>query len=136
MSPQDEQKLTPLARELNDTLESAAPDVLAMLSALGRRLYFPRGILTQSAEAKQKATRFNATIGIATEGDGPMVLPSIESQLDGIDAADAVNYAPALARKAPRREPVASGQGLRPAHRHGGDHTRSRAGRRPLRRPR
>ena len=102
MTSDDKQSLTPLARELNDTLESAAPEVFAMLSGLGRRLYFPRGILTQSAEAKEKGTRFNATIGIATEGDGPMVLPSIECQLDGIDAADAVNYAPPAGRPALR----------------------------------
>ena len=47
-----------------------------MLSALGRRLYYPKGILTQSAEARQKAHRSNATIGIATEGGEPMHLPS------------------------------------------------------------
>ncbi len=102
MTSDNRQSLAPLARELNDTLESAAPDVHAMLSALGRRLYFPRGILTQSAEARKKGTRFNATIGIATEGDGPMVLPSIECQLDGIDPADAVDYAPPAGRPALR----------------------------------
>ena len=64
--------VNPLARDLNDRLLAAAPEVLEMLSGLGRRLYFPKGILSQSAEANQKAHRFNATIGIATEGDGPM----------------------------------------------------------------
>ncbi len=58
--------LSPLAAELNQRLEAAAPEVLAMLSGLGRRLYFPKGILSQSAEANAKAHRFNATIGIAT----------------------------------------------------------------------
>ena len=58
-----EQALNPIAKELNDRLAKAAPEVLAMLSPLGRRLYFPRGILTQSAEAKEKGHRFNATIG-------------------------------------------------------------------------
>jgi len=57
-------------------------------------LYFPKGILSQSAEAKERATRFNATIGIATEGGGPMALPSVMKSLAGIDARDAVNYAP------------------------------------------
>ena len=43
---------------------------------LGKSLYFPKGILTQTAEAKQKATRYNATIGEAREraafhGAGP-----------------------------------------------------------------
>ena len=73
MSP-SEANLNPLARELNAELERSSPAVLAMLSPLGRRLYFPRGILSQSAEASERAHRFNATIGIATEGDGPMHL--------------------------------------------------------------
>ncbi len=43
-----------------------------MLSDLGKNLFFPKGILTQSAEAKEKAHKYNATIGIATEKGGPM----------------------------------------------------------------
>jgi aspartate/methionine/tyrosine aminotransferase len=85
--------LNPLAAELNARLEKAAPEVLAMLSALGRRLYYPKGILTQSAEARQKAHRSNATIGIATEAGEPMHLPSIARSLVGIQAADAFDYA-------------------------------------------
>jgi aspartate/methionine/tyrosine aminotransferase len=96
--PSSEQELNPAALELNARLEQAAPEVLAMLSPLGRRLYFPSGgILAQSAEAKVKAHTANATIGIATEGDGPMVLPSVASHTD-IDAADAFNYAPPAGR--------------------------------------
>ena len=90
--------LNPLARELNATLERHAPELLAMLSPLGRRLYFPKGILSQTAEAKQKAKRFNATIGIATEGKGPMYLPSIQQHLVGIAPGDAYNYAPPAGR--------------------------------------
>ena len=92
-------KTNPLAQQLNERLEKAAPAVLAMLSPLGRRLYFPKGILSQSAEAKQKAKRFNATIGIATEGGGPMYLPSIQRHLVGIAPADAYNYAPPAGRQ-------------------------------------
>jgi aspartate/methionine/tyrosine aminotransferase len=90
--------LNPIARELNARLERAAPEVLATLSALGRRLYFPKGILTQSAEAKEKGHRFNATIGIATEGGTAMHLPSVLRHIDGIAPDDAVNYAPAGGR--------------------------------------
>ncbi len=91
-------KLNPIALSLNETLESAAPEVLGMLSEYGRRLYFPKGILTQTAEARQKAHRFNATIGIATEEGGPMILPSIASQIGDVPAADAVTYAPPAGR--------------------------------------
>jgi hypothetical protein len=52
-----------------------------MLSGLGREFYFPKGILTQTAEARQKAKRFNATIGIAKEKGEPMFLPAVMDQL-------------------------------------------------------
>jgi aspartate/methionine/tyrosine aminotransferase len=83
----------PLAAEINSILEKEAPPVLDMLSALGRRLYFPKGIVSQGAEAKSKANRFNATIGIATEGKVPMHLPSIR-ELFLMDPADVFDYAP------------------------------------------
>jgi aspartate/methionine/tyrosine aminotransferase len=91
-------KLNPLARSLNEKLEEAAPEILEMLSAYGRRLYFPKGILSQTAEAKQKASRFNATIGIATEDGGPMALPSILAELGDVPPADALTYAPPAGR--------------------------------------
>ncbi len=94
--------LNPLAKSLNERLEVAAPEILAMLSSMGRRLYFPKGILSQSAEAKQKATRFNATIGIATEGDGPMHLASTAKHLGDITPAEAFPYAPPAGQPALR----------------------------------
>src|SRR5262245_24294585 len=92
------EKLHPLAKALNPRLEAAAPEVAGMLSALGRRIYFPKGILSQSAEAREKAYRFNATIGIATEAGGPMALPSITRRLSEIPPADALPYAPPAGR--------------------------------------
>jgi aspartate/methionine/tyrosine aminotransferase len=107
----------PLARELNERLEAAAPEVLAMLSGLGRRLYFPKGILSQSAEAKEKAHRFNATIGIATEGGGPMYLPSVAAHLRDVEPAEAFPYAPpagqALLRERWRTKMLAENPTLR-----------------------
>jgi len=96
-APRDE-SLNPLARALNDQLAEVAPEVLEMLSALGRRLYFPKGILSQSAEAKQKGRRFNATIGIATEEGEAMHLPSVQRHLQGIAPDDAYTYAPGAGR--------------------------------------
>jgi aspartate/methionine/tyrosine aminotransferase len=90
--------LNPLAQALDEKLEQAAPEVLAMLSEYGKRLYFPKGILSQTAEAKQKASRFNATIGIATEEGGPMALPSIVGQLGDVPLSDALTYAPPAGR--------------------------------------
>ena len=91
-------ELNPLAKSLDEKLSKAAPEVLDMLSAYGRSIYFPKGILTQSAEAGAKAHLYNATIGIATEASGPMYLPSFESQLSAPDPADVYPYAPAAGR--------------------------------------
>ncbi|MCJ7751578.1 MAG: aminotransferase class I/II-fold pyridoxal phosphate-dependent enzyme [Armatimonadetes bacterium] len=73
-----------------------------MLSDLGRRCYFPKGILRQSAEAKEKATRFDATIGIARENGKPMFLPSIMKLLPELTPAEALSYAPATGQPALR----------------------------------
>ncbi len=54
--------MNPLAQELNDILEKGNSDFPGSLAAFGREIFFPKGILTQSAEAKAKAHRFNATI--------------------------------------------------------------------------
>ncbi len=51
--------MNPLAQELNDLLAQHSPHVLEMLSDLGKNLFFPKGILTQSAEAKDKAHKYN-----------------------------------------------------------------------------
>ena len=82
----------PLAIELNAVLGGTIAD--ALLSDLGRRLYFPKGIVAQSAEAKKHATRANATIGIATRAGAPLFLPSIRSHLPGLSPDEIFPYAP------------------------------------------
>ena len=86
--------MNPLAAELNDLLAQHNPHVLEMLSDLGKNLFFPKGILTQSAEAKDKAHKYNATIGIATEKGGPMFLQCIQDKLSAFDPKDIYPYAP------------------------------------------
>ena len=103
MCPARRTEIQLLAQELNRQIEAAAPEVLEMRSAYGRRLYFPRGILSQSAEAKQKAPRFNATIGIATADGGPMYLPAIQQHLADLEPKDVYPYAPAAGRPELRR---------------------------------
>lgn len=83
-----------IAQDLNRQIKQENPYVYDLLSELGKNLYYPKGILTQSAEAKQKAYRFNATIGIATEQDSPMFLPVIQETLDKYDPKDLYPYAP------------------------------------------
>jgi aspartate/methionine/tyrosine aminotransferase len=85
-----------LANELNRTILKESPDVFEMLSGLGREFYFPKGILTQSAEAKQKATRYNATIGIARENGVAMHLPSVMRRFAALSPDDTLPYAPSF----------------------------------------
>ena len=61
------QALNPLAIELNEQLQKTAPVVFALLSELGERIYLPKGILSQTAEANTKAYGFNATRAIALD---------------------------------------------------------------------
>ena len=86
--------MNPLAIALNKQLEKESSAALDLLSRLGKNLYFPKGILTQSAEAKTKAYKFNATIGIATENGAPMYLPCIHEKLAAFNPADLYSYAP------------------------------------------
>jgi len=88
--------MNPIVEELNTILKQANHHVYDMLSEVGKNLFFPKGILSQSAEAKEKAFRFNATIGMATEKGGTMYLPSVMKMIDGLAAADAVTYAPSF----------------------------------------
>jgi aspartate/methionine/tyrosine aminotransferase len=64
------------------------------LSALGRELFFPRGILTQTAEAKKSAYRYNATIGIATLKGKPLYLRSLRKYIKYLKPEETFPYAP------------------------------------------
>lgn len=84
-----------LLKQLNHTIEQENNYVYSMLSSLGKAIYFPKeGILSQSAEAKTKAKKFNATIGIATENGQPMHLQLIQETLSAYDPKGLYEYAP------------------------------------------
>ena len=65
-----------------------------MLSDLGRRIYFPKGIIAQSAEAKASAYKANGTIGMACVKGKAITLPSVQKHLPFLTANEAVAYAP------------------------------------------
>jgi len=83
-----------LAQKLNDDLIKLNSNVYHLLSNLGKKLYYPKGILSQSTEASKKATRFNATIGIATENNVPMHFEHIQDTLQGYSPEYVYPYAP------------------------------------------
>ncbi len=86
--------MNPLADELNNILEKGNRDFLDSLSGFGKEIFFPKGILTQSAEAKIKAHRFNATIGTAREKGQAMHLRSVMDRFSGLSPDEVLNYAP------------------------------------------
>ncbi|PLX67138.1 MAG: hypothetical protein C0603_10790 [Denitrovibrio sp.] len=83
-----------LAKELNEIIAKENPVVLDMLSDLGKNLFMPKGIVTQSAEAKDKAHKYNVTIGIATDENGPMFLDSVYQCFTDMTPAELFPYAP------------------------------------------
>ena len=85
-----------LAEESNAAIKQLNPYVYDMLSRMGKELFFPRGILTQSAEAKLKAHKINATIGIAKEKGQVMSLSSITSPVGGLEPDEFLPYAPSF----------------------------------------
>ncbi|MDD5448107.1 MAG: aminotransferase class I/II-fold pyridoxal phosphate-dependent enzyme [Actinomycetota bacterium] len=87
--------LNPLAKELNEVLEGENPALYSALSSLGKDLYFPRGILAQTAEVRQGAHRYNATIGIARSKGEAMYLPAVMDLLGKLPPDEALDYAPA-----------------------------------------
>ena len=88
--------MNPIAQSLNQTIENDNSCLMEMLSAMGKRLFFPKGILSQSAEAKEKAHKLNATIGIATEKGKTMYFPSVMDSICNIRPRASITYAPSF----------------------------------------
>ena len=84
--------MNPLANELNKTLEGTIAERL--FSNLGRRFYFPKGIIAQSAEAKKSATFANGTIGMAYAKGKPLILSAIADNMASLTPEESVAYAP------------------------------------------
>src|SRR5512133_1668584 len=92
----------PLAQELNQALAGTAAEKL--LSAFGQRMFFPKGIISQSAEAGEKGKLYNATIGVANSGGKPVMLDAIQAELPHLSPSEAVGYAPTAGVPALRKQ--------------------------------
>ena len=88
--------MNPIAEELNEIIRAGNEHIYEMLSHVGKNLFFPKGILSQGAEAKEKAYKFNATIGMATEKGRTMHLPSVMAMLNALRPKEALTYAPSF----------------------------------------
>ncbi len=84
--------INPLAQELNSILAETVPG--KMLSDLGQRLFFPKGIIAQGAEAKKLGKTANATIGMSVFNGKPAIVPSVQKEFTTLTSTEAVAYAP------------------------------------------
>lgn len=84
--------LNPLAQELNESLIGTSAEKL--FSDLGKRIYFPRGIISQGAEAKKDAYTANGTIGMTVIDGKPAILPSMQKYVPELKSSEVVAYAP------------------------------------------
>lgn len=95
--------MNPIAKQLNDVIKQDNPHLFEILSDIGKNLFFPKGILSQGAEAKEKAHKINATIGIAKEKGSTMLFPSIMDSIDCIPPEESLTYAPSFGIPALRK---------------------------------
>lgn len=90
------QPLNPLAKQLNQHISNISPEIYALLSEFGKRIYLPKGILSQSAEAQEKATLCNATRAIALKDDHVMHLDVSHQLVPELSAGSIYAYPPIL----------------------------------------
>lgn len=84
--------MNPLAQNLNEQLKQSNPEIFSMLSDLGQNMFYPKGILSQSAEAK--STKYNATIGMATNDNGKMYANALNQMFNELSPDEIFPYAP------------------------------------------
>ena len=85
-----------LARNLNEKIRATTPVVSSLLSDLGRRIYLPKGILSQSAEASENARFINATRAVALENSHLMVLNASHELVSEFSPESIYGYPPIL----------------------------------------
>lgn len=82
--------LNPLAQELNETLRGSV--VEALMSDMGKRMYFPNGIISQGGEAAKDAYFANGTIGMAVAEKTPIELDSFKKIMPDLNPRETVAY--------------------------------------------
>ena len=83
--------INPLAKDLNDILSGSVVD--ALMSDMGKRLYFPNGIISQGGEAAKDAHFANGTIGMAVSQGTPIELDSYKKNMPSLSPRETVAYA-------------------------------------------
>lgn len=81
-----------LALQLNKDLQGTQIEYL--LSEMGKKLFFPKGIVAQSVEASNRADKHNATAGMAFNNGKPLILTDIEQSINDLTPDQYITYAP------------------------------------------
>lgn len=84
--------MTNYAEKLNEELKNSV--ISSLLSDYGKRIFLPKGIIVQGAEAKGK--EFNATIGIGMMHKKPLCLKSVKQYFNNISDSELFPYSPGL----------------------------------------
>ncbi len=82
-----------IAKSMNEILKEKSPTFYELLSEFGKNIYMPKGIISQSAEAKEHAHKYDATIGIAKEHGEPMYLDSLMKFFNNLNPKEIFPYA-------------------------------------------
>ena len=90
------QDISTLASELNNRIRTTTPTVYALLSDLGKRIYLPKGILSQSTEASEQAHHINATRAIASADNQLMHLNVSDHRMTTLSPESVYGYPPIL----------------------------------------
>lgn len=96
--------INPLARDLNEQIRTTTPTVYSLLSDLGKRIYLPKGILSQSAEASVKAHTINATRAVALEDSQLMYLNASHEMVPKLSPESIYGYPPILGNTELRKQ--------------------------------
>ena len=79
--------------KLNAILKVEHPAALTVMTRLGKRLYFPKGVPVQAGQAKKAGCQFNATIGELKGEDGKALpLPSMQETIVHLSSEEAFLY--------------------------------------------
>ncbi|NCB02416.1 MAG: aminotransferase class I/II-fold pyridoxal phosphate-dependent enzyme [Spirochaetia bacterium] len=81
-----------IAKELNTTLKATV--VGSLLSPLGKRIYFPKGIVKQSQDAIAQNCLINATAGVALQDGHYITHPHFNTFSPIVSSDEMVSYAP------------------------------------------
>ena len=83
------------AQRLNKEIESSV--IYRLLSQFGKDAFMPNGITVQSNQCKEKATNYNATVGIATLANEPLALGEVRKFFSPLlTNSEVFSYSPSL----------------------------------------